>query len=151
VDDCTVAVIGKEDDILTSVRWLIAATAILLAVGAVSGLVVQGDKTARAQRAAAADLAGGDPDRGKTAIVRSGCGACHRVPGIATATGQVGPDLSRIGGNIFVAGVMANQSENIVRWIMDPREVDPKTAMPDLDLDRQTAQDIAAYLYASSQ
>jgi cytochrome c len=136
---------------LTLARWLIAGTASLVVVGAVSGLVVQGDKTARTQRLAAADLAGGDPDRGKAAIVRSGCGACHRVPGIATATGQVGPDLSRVGSNIFVAGVTVNRPANIVRWIMNPREVDPKTAMPDLDLDRQTAQDIAAYLYSSSQ
>jgi hypothetical protein len=34
---------------------------------------------------------------------------------------------------------------------MNPREGDSKTAMPDLDLDRQTAQDVAAYFYASSQ
>jgi hypothetical protein len=33
---------------------------------------------------------------------------------------------------------------------MNPRAIDPKTAMPDLGLDRQTAQDIAGYLYAAS-
>jgi cytochrome c2 len=144
--------LAREESVIVRIlRWSIAVAALLLAAGAVSAVVMQGNETARMQRVIAAGQAGGDPDRGKVAIVRSGCGACHRVPGIATATGRVGPDLSRIGTSVFVAGVASNRSENIVRWIMNPREVDPKTAMPDLGLDRQTARDIAAYLYASSK
>jgi len=136
---------------MSVVRWTIAIAAILLAAGAVGAILVQGNQTTHMQRAMAAGQVGGDPDRGKVAIAQAGCGACHRIPGIATATGRVGPDLSQIGSNIFVAGVSSNRAENIVRWIMNPREVDAKTAMPDLGIRRQAAQDIAAYLYESSK
>ncbi len=34
-----------------------------------------------------------------------------------------------------------------MRWIMDPQSVDPKTLMPDLNVSRSEAEDMAAYLY----
>jgi cytochrome c len=131
-------------------RWTAALVAILLAAGAVTVIVVRGSDTTRAREIAAADMTDGDPKRGKAAIVRIGCGACHRIPGIATAVGRVGPDLSQIGENVFVAGVTSNKPGNIVQWILNPQAIDPKTAMPDLGLDRQTAKDIAAFLYSAS-
>jgi cytochrome c2 len=128
----------------------IAIVALLLAAAAIAAVIVQGSDTARAHKAAAAQLTGGDATRGAAAIVQVGCGACHKIPGITGANGMVGPDLTEVRQNVFVAGVEANRAENLVHWIMKPREVDSKTAMPDLGLDRQTAQDIAAYLYAAS-
>jgi len=33
----------------------------------------------------------------EAAVTKAGCGACHVIPGIAGAQGQIGPDLSKIG------------------------------------------------------
>jgi hypothetical protein len=35
----------------------------------------------------------------------------------------------------------------MVRWLENPPAVDPPTAMPNLQLNRHDARDIAAYLY----
>jgi cytochrome c len=37
---------------------------------------------------------------------------------------------------------------NLIRWIMRPSWIDPRTAMPDLGVDGEAAQDMAAYLYS---
>ncbi|MCO5168647.1 MAG: c-type cytochrome [Planctomycetes bacterium] len=90
-----------------------------------------------------------DPERGRQAILRHGCGSCHVIPGISTAVGRVGPQLVDFGNQTFVAGVLANVPENLVRWLMHPQEINPLTAMPDLGVTEQEARDIAAYLYAN--
>jgi cytochrome c len=92
-------------------------------------------------------LSGGSPRAGKLLIERYGCAACHQIKGIANADSQVGPSLKEIRGSGYVGGVMPNSAGNLVKWIMDPREVDPKTAMPDLGVSEAEARDIAAYLY----
>lgn len=90
---------------------------------------------------------GGDPERGALALRAHGCGGCHHVPGVEGAQSFVGPPLDRFGERAYVAGVLSNRAENLVRWIEDPRGVDPDTAMPDLGVPHQDALDIAAYLY----
>jgi cytochrome c len=40
---------------------------------------------------------GGNPQRGREAIVSYGCGACHKIDGIPNAYGLVGPSLQDIG------------------------------------------------------
>lgn len=90
-----------------------------------------------------------DPARGRQAILRHGCGSCHVIPGISTAVGRVGPQLVDFGNQTFVAGVLANVPENLVRWLMHPQQINPLTAMPDLGVTEQEARDIAAYLYAN--
>lgn len=92
-------------------------------------------------------ITGGDPTRGEHAIHAHGCGACHTIPGIRGADGTVGPPLTEFAKRTFIAGELPNTPENLVRWILDPRAVHPKTAMPVLYLDRQEARDVAAYLY----
>ena len=47
----------------------------------------------------------------------------------------------------FLAGELPNDPENAVRWIMDPRKIQPDTLMPDLGVTEGEARDIAAYLY----
>jgi cytochrome c1 len=88
-----------------------------------------------------------NPDRGKTAIARYGCASCHTIPGIRGANGLVGPSLDRIASRTYIAGVLANTHDNMLRWIHDPPKVDDKTAMPDLEVTEQDARDIASYLY----
>jgi cytochrome c1 len=42
---------------------------------------------------------------------------------------------------------MPNTPGNLIRWIRNPRSVEPGTAMPALGLSEREARDIAAYLY----
>lgn len=94
-------------------------------------------------------VTGGDKARGLAAIDAHGCASCHAIPGVRRAeTSWVGPPLTKYGRRSYVAGVLINNEENLVRWIMDPKDVDPDTAMPDLDVTELEARDIVAYLYS---
>lgn len=95
----------------------------------------------------AAQVVGGDTDRGALAFRHYGCGSCHTVEGAAGADGLVGPPLGGIGARAYVAGVLTNTPENLARWIASPREVDSLTAMPDVGVRPAEARDIAAWLY----
>lgn len=89
----------------------------------------------------------GDPERGKLLLRQYGCGTCHTIPGVAAARGNVGPPLEAIGSRVYLAGVLPNTPQNMVRWIRAPQDIDPQTAMPDLQVPEQHAQDMVAYLY----
>lgn len=77
----------------------------------------------------------------------SGCGSCDTIGGVPGTTALVGPGLDGLGGRAFIAGVLPNAGENLVRWIQDPRAIAPRTAMPDLDVTDDDAREIAAYIY----
>lgn len=98
-------------------------------------------------RAAAEEMTGGNVARGEASINRYGCGACHTISGISGANGQVGPPLTGIASRTYIAGVLANNPDNMLRWIQNPRAVDEKTAMPVLGVSEQEARDIASFLY----
>jgi cytochrome c1 len=91
-------------------------------------------------------ITGGDPVRGKEAIARRGCAACHTIPGIP-GDANVGPPLDRVGSRVYIAGVQLNTPENMARWLKSPPEVDPKTAMPNVGATDDEVRDISAYLY----
>lgn len=96
---------------------------------------------------AAGPAKGGDPARGRRAIVVEGCPACHAIPGIAQGRpANVGPPLKHIAKRAYIAGVLPNEPGALERWIMDPPGIDPRTAMPDLGIREPEARDIAAYL-----
>lgn len=86
--------------------------------------------------------------RGRAAIERHGCVACHVIPGINNPGSNVGPPLDKVATRGYIAGVLANTPANMQRWLRNPPGVDPLTAMPDLGLTEQEAADIAAYLYS---
>lgn len=90
---------------------------------------------------------GGDVHKGAAAVERYGCGSCHIIPGISGATGLAGPPLSGIANRIYIAGVLQNTPDNMIRWIKDPKAVDEKTVMPNVGVTQQDAVDIAGYLY----
>ena len=92
-----------------------------------------------------------DAARGPELVQAYGCIGCHTIPGVPGATGRVGPRLDRLTEQTFVAGVLPNSPQHLAEWIMNPRQVDPRTAMPDLGVGEQDARDIAAYLYAVSK
>lgn len=92
-------------------------------------------------------LAGGDAENGRLLLRQFGCGTCHRIPGVAAATGTVGPPLEGIAKRVYLAGQLPNTPANMVRWIRAPQSIDPGTAMPDLAVTEAHARDMAAYLY----
>ena len=95
----------------------------------------------------AEELTGGRVSEGRHVIYAYGCGSCHIIPGISEATGTVGPPLEGFVDRTYIAGLLVNTPANLFRWIREPQQVDPHTAMPDLGVTEQQAHDIAAYLY----
>jgi cytochrome c len=93
-------------------------------------------------------VTGGDPEKGKALIARFGCGSCHTIPGVRGATATVGPPLESFKKRVYIAGRATNTADELVKWIVNPRELDPKTAMPSVGVDASQARDIAAYLYS---
>jgi cytochrome c len=92
-------------------------------------------------------LTGGNVDRGVVALETYGCGSCHRIPNVPGATSAVGPPLDRFARRAYVAGRFPNTPDELERWIESPQERDPGTAMPDMQVTREDAIDMAAYLY----
>ena len=104
-----------------------------------------GAKDADAREAAA--ITGGDPSRGPDLLRKYGCQSCHTIPGVVGANGLVGPPLAGIASRSYIAGVLPNAPNNMLRWIRDPKGVDAKTAMPNTGVTPSDARHIAAYLY----
>jgi mono/diheme cytochrome c family protein len=101
-------------------------------------------------RAPSADLESG-PGRGrdehaKLALVQHACSACHRIPGIVGPDTHVGPPLDELARRQVLVGGLAPTADNLVRWIRDPRGVDPGTAMPDMGVSEAHARLMADYL-----
>jgi mono/diheme cytochrome c family protein len=90
---------------------------------------------------------GADPHHGETLIDAFGCGACHAIPGVRGARGVVGPPLTAWAKRAYIGGEVPNTPANLVRWVMDPPSIEPRTAMPNLGVDEPQARDVAAYLY----
>jgi cytochrome c1 len=84
--------------------------------------------------------------RGADLIIANGCGTCHSIPGIAGARGNVGPPLDHIGTRVFIAGMLRNTPDNMVRWLRNPQAIIPGNAMPNMNLNEAQARDITAYL-----
>jgi cytochrome c len=119
----------------------------LLAVPVLSVALIAASGCGDTRQHTAEVTTGGDVRRGAAAVERYGCGSCHVIPGISGATGLAGPPLSGIGNRIYIAGVLQNTPENMIRWIKDPRAVDEKTVMPNVGVTQEDAMDIAGYLY----
>jgi cytochrome c2 len=94
-------------------------------------------------------LSGAHAERGPALMKSHGCAACHTIPGMGNARGQVGPPLAQFGRRAFIAGVLSNNPDNLVKWLRSPQSVIPGNAMPNTELTEEDARDIAAYLYRS--
>ena len=92
-------------------------------------------------------VAGARPERGPLLIKEYGCGSCHTLPGISQTPRTVGPSLERVKVQLYIAGTLTNTPDNLRRWIQDPQQIRPHTAMPNLGVGFEDARDIAAYLY----
>ena len=121
---------------------------LVLLVTLLAGTAMVGCTRGDSPRAESPALASaGSPAAGRDAIVVHGCGSCHRIPGIPNANSLVGPPLDSWSGRSFIAGTLPNSQENLQRWLADPQEVRPGSAMPDLDLSDDEIADITAYLF----
>ena len=91
--------------------------------------------------------AGGDAARGGVALERYGCGACHRIRGIAGGTGTVGPPLVEMSRRVYIGRGVPNSTDNMIRWIRSPQSFAPGSAMPDMQVTAADAADMVAFLY----
>ena len=89
----------------------------------------------------------GDPARGKEFLDELGCRSCHIIPGVEGPGGDVGPPLTRWAERQFISGRLVNTPGELTVWILNPRAIDPATAMPNVGATVTQAQDMAAYLY----
>ena len=90
------------------------------------------------------------------------CIGCHKVRGVPTAQGVIGPNLTHVGGrHTIAAGLFPNDLQHLAAWIKNARAMKPGVLMPALGkgqydpvtkatlqagLTDQQAADIAAYL-----
>lgn len=110
----------------------LAALACALSTAGCDGQATAGDRTEA---------------HGAVHLIRSyGCGGCHEIPGVEGATGRVGPPLNGIGRRVFLAGMLRNEPQSMIRWLRDPQSVVPGNAMPNMGITEDDARTIAAYL-----
>lgn len=101
----------------------------------------------RAEAPAHLQVVDGDPGAGRAVVAARGCTACHRIPGIGSPQGAVGPGLDGFGSRAYLAGRFPNRPATLTAWLKDPPAMDPATAMPSLGLTDAQARHVAAYLY----
>lgn len=85
--------------------------------------------------------------RGKAAIERVGCAACHTIPGISWPEGRTGPSLAGFDDFGPIASELANTPENLAAFVRNAPQVKPGSLMPAMPLSEEEARDVAAYLY----
>jgi cytochrome c2 len=127
--------------------WLSA----LLLVAAFAGIIYKYAEQRERMRMHAAMQTHGDPARGEAMFIQYGCGSCHALKNVRTATGMVGPPLDGVALRVIIGGHLANTPDNMERWIRDPQHVAPGTAMPDLHVGATDARDITAFLYTRAK
>lgn len=93
----------------------------------------------------------GDVRRGLAAIERSGCGSCHRIPGLRWPQGAVGPALDGIAGQGLIAGRIPNRPDTLAAFVRNAPALVPDTAMPAMPVTEAEARDIATYLIKESR
>ena len=123
----------------------------LLFVVALVGIIYEYAEQRDRMRMHASIETGGDARRGEAMFIQYGCGSCHALKGVRTATGMVGPPLDGIAMRAIISGHLANKPANMERWIRDPQHVAPGTAMPDLNVGKTDARDITAFLYTRAK
>lgn len=90
------------------------------------------------------------PERGLRLIERTGCGACHEIPGLAWPRGRLGPSLMDFNEVGLIAGELPNTTENLASFIRNAPAIKPGSAMPPMPITPDEARDIAVYLYGTA-
>lgn len=83
---------------------------------------------------------------GEELFMSKTCIKCHAIGG-TEAKGEVGPDLTHLSDRQTIgAGILANNTENVAKWISNPQLFKPGCHMPNMRLSQTDAHDIAVYL-----
>lgn len=93
------------------------------------------------------EIAGADPQLGRDAIRDFGCISCHSIPGVTGADAHVGPPLDNFAERRYIAGRVPNDADTLILFLIDPKYVDPESAMPVTGVTEEEARHIASYLY----
>ena len=88
-----------------------------------------------------------DARRGRLLLAQYQCGSCHVIPDVVAARGTLGPTLAGFGRRSYIAGELPNLSDNLVRWIVQPRALVPDTTMPSMGVSVEDARHMAAFLH----
>ncbi len=128
-------------------RATAAASLLIGGCSVLASTLLAGCDLGRSTNEAAPDA----PARGAQLIRTYGCGACHHIPHIAGANGNVGPSLERIADRVYLAGVLPNSEANLALWIREPQAIAQTTAMPDMGVSADEAAAMAAYFYRRTQ
>ena len=92
-------------------------------------------------------VAGGDPAQGRQLMAQYQCTACHAIPKVPGAAGNLGPPLDDFGRRSYIAGGIPNTPQALVGWLDNPQALKPGTPMPDLGVSPDEARHMAAYLF----
>lgn len=96
------------------------------------------------QRPAA--LPSGLAAEGQRVFMQQTCQSCHAIAGTA-ANGNTGPNLTHMASRATIgAGVLANTTENMQRWLRNPQEVKPGNLMPNSKLTEEQVRALTAYM-----
>lgn len=134
-----------------STKELFAIVAGIIVILALLGVAWKYWDDRHRMRLHAEAITGGDSRRGEALFIQYGCGSCHSLTDVRTATGDVGPPLDGIATRTIIAGHLSNSPANMEHWISDPQHVSPGTAMPDLGVSAGDARDITAFLYTRAK
>jgi cytochrome c oxidase subunit 2 len=89
-----------------------------------------------------------DAARGGELFLANGCAACHTVRG-TPAAGQIGPDLTHVGGRLSIgAGILQNEPGELRDWLARTGHIKPGVHMPNFGMLPETdIAALAAYLH----
>jgi len=100
------------------------------------------------QRKPATPLLTESAKKGSEIFQQMTCVNCHTVNG-TSAKGQAAPDLTHFASRQTLGAViLANNPENLFRWLKNPQDVKPAILMPNLKLTDAQVGDLTAYLEA---
>jgi cytochrome c oxidase subunit 2 len=84
--------------------------------------------------------------RGYETFHANSCVNCHTIRG-TPAAGTFGPDLTHLmNRETLAAGMIANNRENLHRWVANPQDVKPGCLMPAFGLSESDLDDVMSYL-----
>jgi cytochrome c2 len=136
------------DETSTGTLRSLAPIAAALVIAFVVFLALYGAKRESDRTAFAAMLTGGEAAKAPELMRRYGCAGCHEIPGVRGPGGRVGPPLEHLAARVYIAGMATNTPANLIQWIVDPKSINPKTAMPVTGISPDDARHVAAYLLA---
>jgi cytochrome c len=126
----------------------LAPIMVVLAVGFAGYMAWHEFRRERQRDQFAAAVVNGNASAAPALMRTYGCAGCHEIRGIRGPGGRIGPPLTKVGERVYLAGMLPNTPDNLVRWIVNPKGVNPQTAMPVTGISEREARDVAAYLLA---